>query len=267
MSEDGGRSWARSNEGMVGTAVTHVIMDPGSRADARVLYAAGFGTGVWKSTDSGRSWALKREGLKGKEPFAWRLALSQAGTLYLVVARRSEDGSYGNDLDGAVYRSTDGAESWHQIRLPEGVNGPNGILVDPLDDKRLYLACWGRVHEGGAVDGGIFISEDGGGSWANAFNANQYIYDVTGDGRQAEVVYACGFESSAWRSEDRGGTWKRIKGYNFKYGHRVMSDPVDPDKIFITTFGGSFWYGPSKGDPDAIEDISTPNVSYSALMK
>ena len=29
--------------------------------------------------------------------------------------------------DGALYRSTDGAEHWQPVSLPEGTNGPNGL--------------------------------------------------------------------------------------------------------------------------------------------
>ena len=40
------------------TAATHILLDPASPADARVLYAAGFGRGVYKSTDGGQNWEL-----------------------------------------------------------------------------------------------------------------------------------------------------------------------------------------------------------------
>src|ERR671939_111479 len=66
------------------------------------------------------------------------------------------------------------------------------------------------------------------------------------------------FDSAAYRSTDGGQTWARIKGYNFKWGHRVIIDEADPRKIYITTFGGSVWHGPAAGDPRAIEDIVTP---------
>jgi len=59
--------------------------------------------------------------------------MDTAGTLYLVVARRSADGRIGNDEDGALYRSADGAEHWTRIALPAGVNGPRGLAVDPRD--------------------------------------------------------------------------------------------------------------------------------------
>ena len=264
---DGGRTWTKSNAGMAETDVTHIVLDPKSPKDARVLYAAGFGTGVWKSTDAGASWTLKNRGIAGKEPFAWRLFLDAKGVLYCVVARRAEDARYGTELDGRLYRSVDGAETWEEVKLPEGVNGPNGIFVDPRDTKRIYVAAWARPGERGGVDGGIFLSTDAGRTWKRVLDANQYVYDVTADPKNADVLYACGFESSAWRSDDRGATWKRLKGYNFKWGHRVMPDPANPDMVFVSTFGGSVWYGPAKGDPKAAEDIATRSVSYDALKK
>jgi hypothetical protein len=94
VSNDGGRTWTPSNAGMPESAVTHVLLDPTSKAGARTLYATAYGRGVFKSTDDGRSWTLKNEGLPGRQPFAWRITRADDGTLYLVVARRSERGSH-----------------------------------------------------------------------------------------------------------------------------------------------------------------------------
>ena len=262
LSEDGGKTWRASNQGMTPTAATHILLDPASPQDARVLYVTGFGKGVFKSVDGGRSWALRNQGLPGLQPFAWRLARDKDGVLYVVLARRSEDGSFGDDRDGALYRSTDGAEHWVKITVPQGVNGPNGLAIDPDDPKRLYLAAWGRKTPEGAVDGGIFVSTDGGSSWRSVLSRDQHVYDVTVDPRNPRILYACGFESSAWRSTDRGETWTRIPGFNFKWGHRVIPDPENPDQIYVTTYGGSVWHGPATGDPHAVEDIVTPVLAY-----
>jgi photosystem II stability/assembly factor-like uncharacterized protein len=263
LSEDGGKTWIKAGEGLPQTAATHILLDPSSPAEARVLYVTGFGKGVFKSTDGGKTWTAKNRGIEGNDPFAWRLARDRNGALYLVVARRSEDGSFGNDRDGAVYRSRDGAETWEKLKLPEGVNGPNGLAVDPTDQNRLYLACWGRLAAKRAVQGGIFLSTDAGETWRNVLSTDQHIYDVTVDPRAPQTLYACGFESSAWRSTDRGLSWSRIRGYNFKWGHRVVPDPHHPGMIYVTTFGGSVWYGPAAGDPAAPEDIRTPEAAYS----
>ena len=262
ISEDGGRTWRVSNQGMPETAATHILLDAASPENARTLYVTGFGRGVFKSTDGGKSWTLQNNGLPQKEPFAWRLAQGTDRALYLAVARRSEDGSFGNDNDGALYRSTDAAAHWTKITLPSGLNGPNGIAIDPRDPARLYLAAWGRKGAERASAGGIWISTDAGRTWRNTLTRDQFIYDVTIDPRNPNILYACGFSSSAWRSADRGKNWQRIRGFNFKWGHRVIPDPLDSAKIYITTYGGSVWHGPAEGDPHAAEDIVTPEVAY-----
>ncbi len=256
-SDDGGRNWTKSNAGMDETGATHILLDPTSLVDARVLYVAGFGHGVYKSSDGGRTWSLKNQGITQTQPFVWRLARSSNGALYVVVARRSEDGSIGNAGDGALYRSTDGAEHWQSVALPEGTNGPNGLAIDPHSPDRLYLAAWARATGAHGDGGGIFLSEDGGKSWKQVLDKDRHIYDVTVDPPDPNVLYAAGFESSAWRSADRGLHWTRIPGFNFKWGQRVIPDPLDHNKVYITTFGGSVWHGSINGEERPV-DIATP---------
>jgi photosystem II stability/assembly factor-like uncharacterized protein len=254
-STDGGAHWTVTASGMPETAVTHILLDPASPVGRRILYACGFGRGVYKSEDNGKSWTLKIEGIGKREPFAWRLTRASDGTLYLVVSRRSERAGADPAEDGALYKSTDGAEHWIKMKLPEGTNGPTGLTLDPTDNRRMYLSAWGAAAQSSATGGGVFVSTDGGAAWKNIFDQSQHVYDVTVDPRDPNILYNCGFESGAWRSTDRGGTWTRIRGFNFKWGHRVIPDPADPAKIYITTFGGSVWHGPAAGDPKAVEDI------------
>jgi photosystem II stability/assembly factor-like uncharacterized protein len=262
-SDDGGASWHAQTNGLPQTAATHILLDARSSPEARMLYVAGLGRGVYRSRDGGQSWEAKNNGLPAHEPFAWRLAQDRNGVLYVVLARRSEDGSIGKDGDGALYRSKDGAGNWEKVLLPAGVNGPNGLAIDPEDPNRLYLATWRRRSEDPEAGGGIYLSTDAGATWKQVLARDQHVYDVTIDPRDKNVLYACGFESSAWRSTDRGMSWQRIRGYNFKWGHRVIPDPRDASKIYITTFGGSVWHGPAAGDPKAAEDIATPGLAYS----
>jgi hypothetical protein len=258
VTEDGGKSWKPISADIGEGALTDVFIDPSSNNDARTLYACAFGKGVYKSVDGGKSWKQKNNGIEGKEPFAWRITKrNQDGALFLVVCRRSEDGSIGNEKDGAIYKSEDGAEIWKKITLPAATNGPMSIVVDQEDANHLILSAWGRDTQGkftADIGGGIFISKDDGKTWRQVLEQDQHIHDITFDPRNKRY-YACGFNGSAYRSEDQGETWLRIKGYNFKWGKRVDIDPRDPEKIFIITFGGGVWYGPAGGDTSAVEDI------------
>ena len=261
LSNDGGASWQTVSQSTMGeAAVTHILLDPKSKKESRTLYACAFGKGVYKSTDGGWSWVQKNNGIEGAQPFAFRIERRESdGTLFLIVSRRSEDGSIGDNRDGALYKSTDGAETWTRMTLPEGGNGPTDIVTCKKYPKRLVLSLWGRATPGKFtpdVGGGIYISDDEGKTWTQVMDQDQHIYAVSFDPRNNRY-YACGFNASAYYSEDGAKTWTRIRGFNFKWGHRVIPDPRDPEMIYVCTFGGGLWYGPAKGDPEATEDIIT----------
>jgi len=117
ISRDGGQTWSPA-KGLPPAAVTHVLIDAKSPTASRTIYACLFGRGVYKSTDDGATWVMKNDGLAGPQPFAWRITASPTGRLYLVVARRSENGQVGDAGDGALYVSDDGAEHWTRVALP-----------------------------------------------------------------------------------------------------------------------------------------------------
>ncbi len=254
VSTDGGRHWQPSGTGMPPTSVTHILLDPDSPVGKRTLYATAFGRGVFKSTDNGNTWTLKNIGIDSAEPFAWRITPAKDGSLYLVVARRSEKSDRSEAGAGALYHSVDKAEHWQRIALPQGVTGPTGLQIDPRDQQRLYLTAWGQEGETVDSNGGVYVSEDGGQTWRALYTQSQHVYDLTIDPHNPDVLYICGFDAGAFRSTDRGAHWTRIKGYNFKWGHRVIPDPNDPTQIYITTYGGGVWHGPADGGTNR-EDV------------
>jgi photosystem II stability/assembly factor-like uncharacterized protein len=208
--------------------------------------------------DGGKTWTLKNKGITQEEPFAWRIVRAANGTLYLLLARRSEDGSIGNSGDGAIYKSTNGADSWTPVSLPKGVNAPNGLAIDPHDPQRLYLAAWPRAVGLHGEGGGVYLSTNGGESWKQVFDRETHVYDVTIDPRNPNTVFAAGYNSSVWISRDRGEHWKRIAGPNFHWMDRVIPDPEHPGMVYIATFGGSVWHGNLNGKGWA--DIATPKL-------
>ena len=168
---------------------------------------------------------------RARSPSPGASCATQDGALYLIVARRSEDGSIGNAGDGALYRSTDGAEHWTRVALPAGVNGPNGLAIDPRDPARLYLAAWGRSTRDARADGGIYLSTDRGATWRRVLDRDQHVYDVTIDPRRPRVLVRRGLRIRRMaQSAIAALTWKRIPGYDFKWGHRVIADPQDRAK-------------------------------------
>ena len=223
VSTDGGRSWTPLEKGMdPNSSVTCIVMDARSPAGNRILYATVYNKGVFKSVDDGKTWVLKDQGI-GDNTRAFRMAIAGNGDLYLVTS------------PGAVYKSTDGADSWSKLTLSEGdAFFPSGVTVDPSDPQRVYVACWA---------GGIFLSEDGGQRWTSVFDKKNYVYDVTVDPHHPGRVYCNTFTGAAWRSDDHGRNWRKIQGYDFHWGHRVIVDDNDPEKVYLTTYGSGVWLG------------------------
>ncbi|HXK60025.1 MAG TPA: hypothetical protein PLP42_09010 [Acidobacteriota bacterium] len=248
---DGCRTWEKANQGMPeNTVCTHIVLDPQSPRDKRTLYVAGFGKGVFKSTDGGNTWAPANTGL-GTNLNAWRLVLLPDGTLYLLIARGLKDGAV---IDGALYRSTDSAQSWQPVPLPAGVNAPNDLVFDPDRPSTMYLACWPQPVEGVERHGGVYMTEDGGATWRQIFREDAHVYGIALDPSNPARLFINTFNSAAWRSDDQGKNWRRLEGYNFKWGHRPILDPHDRSKLYLTTFGSSVWHGPVEGVPGAFED-------------
>lgn len=262
ISLDGGKTWKPSIEGMgFDSPTTSIVLDPKSPSDNRVLYASVYNKGVFKSIDGGNSWTLKNNGIKDNTA-AFELTLSTNGDLFLVISPTPmhKDGKKGRGFySGAVYKSTDGAETWKELEVSKGLLFPSGIEIDPENPNRIYLASWADISlsdliggdvakaTGGSemleMPGGIALSEDGGETWAQIFDKNQYVYDVTVDPYQPGRVYCNTFNKAAYRSDDYGKTWRELKGYDFHWGHRVIVDPNDPKKVFLTTYGSSVWHG------------------------
>ena len=253
VSTDGGRSWKVSNEGLPENSVTtHIILDPKSPAGNRTLYACVFHKGVFKSTDNGARWNKAAE-IPSENKNAWRLTLMPDGRLFLLVSR---DLVNRQPVDGALYVSSDGAASWERVELPEHVNMPNDLVYSPNSPEICFLANWPQEAGETSLGGGVLKSEDGGRTWRRVFREDAHVYALAIDPQDTNKVYFSGFDSAAFSSTDGGESWQRIRGYNFKWGHRPVIDPVNPGMIYVTTFGGSIYHGPAAGDPASIEDIT-----------
>ncbi|OGG03442.1 MAG: hypothetical protein A3F83_16095, partial [Candidatus Glassbacteria bacterium RIFCSPLOWO2_12_FULL_58_11] len=257
VSDNGGRSWRTSSSYMpANTICTHILLDPASLSASRTLYVCGFGRGVYKSTDSGKSWQDKSAGL-GHNRNAWRLVRLPDSTLYLVVARGWEEGV--GDIPGALYRSVDGAESWQELVLPAGVTGPNDLTYDPAKPRRMYLSCWPWIDRTvlprKEYDGGLYRTEDGGATWSQVFRGDAHVYAAAVDPSRPASLVIDTFDSAAFRSDNYGEDWYRLEGYNFKWGHRPIFDPHHPGMLYLTSFGGSVFYGPAMGVPGAFEGL------------
>lgn len=253
VSLDSGRTWSKSNQGLPANAVcTNILLDPKSPVDSRTLYICVFDHGVYKSTDGGGSWLEANQGL-GDNRFAWQLRRNSAGRIYVLSARGSR--TDGTPVAGTIYYTDNGATSWQPLALPEGTTGPHDLQIDPAEPRRMYLSCWPRNTEAGDVCGGIYRTEDGGSTWKQLFDERIRVNSAALDPADPAVIYINTFHNAAYRSDDRGETWKRLEGYRFKWGQRAIPDPNHPGMLYLTTYGGSVFYGPARGVAGAFEGI------------
>lgn len=239
-SEDGLCSWQVSSGGLPEhIAPTCMVLDPNSLVGSRTLYITAMGDGVYKSSDDGATWAPVNSGLGGNRN-AWKIFLLPDGALYLLVARGLEDGQ---EVDGGLYCSRDGAETWQALPMPGQANAPNFLAWDPDMPSRLYLACWPRYAQGRETDGGLYRSEDAGHSWRNIYDERSHVYGVAVDPSRPAHVYATNFENMLLHSEDYGEHFTRVQGYDFKWAHQPVFDPYRRERLYVATFGSGLWMG------------------------
>jgi photosystem II stability/assembly factor-like uncharacterized protein len=119
----------------------------------------------------------------------------------------------------------------------------------------MYISCWPRNLNGKDTFGGVIRTTDGGRTWKQVFDDRVRVNSAGIDPLKPEFIYINTFQNAAYRSEDSGESWNRIEGYRFKWGQRAVPDINNPGMLFLTTYGGSVFYGPARGVQNASDDI------------
>ncbi len=117
-----------------------------SPKDKRTLYVGLLGEGVFKSVDDGKTWTAKNKGLGTPNNMnIWRLDLHKDGTLLCGESVAYVDGK---PIGGALWRSTDGAESWSKVNATQPFDYIWGVRMDPRDSKVIYVSCFDVPPDG-----------------------------------------------------------------------------------------------------------------------
>lgn len=218
-STDGGRTW-RTLTGWRTEEILCVVPDP---ADSAVIYAA-TPFGVFKTTDDGTTWLKKTNGLK--KWFIQRIIMDRGNSRVLYAA--SEDD---------MYRSTDAGEHWTPLR----VGGPE-ILALLQHPRRPEIFLTGQENDG------IKYSTDRGATWASArmpFATSIYTFGASADGSD---LYAGGWRSGLWRSEDGGVSWQQVwRGDDTEAIYSIMVDPGDRSHVMVGTVGSGIFESLDRG--------------------
>jgi photosystem II stability/assembly factor-like uncharacterized protein len=242
-SEDAGRSWTHvwKQPGQIGTMVVHP-------RNPDVAYAAVLGKpfgpnperGVYRTRDGGRTWqqVLKKDADTGASDVC--MDPQNPNTLFagLWQARRRPWELTSGGPGSGFYVSRDGGDTWNQLQekgLPEGVWGKVGCAVAPSDPRRVYVLIE-------AEKGGLFRSDDGGGSWSlvsahRALRQRAWYYTtITVDPANRDVAWFP--QVPMLKTVDGGKTIARVRGIHHGDHHDVWIDPTNPRRMITANDGG-----------------------------
>jgi photosystem II stability/assembly factor-like uncharacterized protein len=141
--------------------------------------------------------------------------------------------------ESAIYKSTDAGATWNKLRtgLPTTELGRIGLAISPVDSNVVYATV-----EAADRKGGIFRSNDRGGSWErrNEFDAGAMYYArIVADPKDVDRVYEMNVFLMV--SDDGGRTLRRL-GERSKHvdNHDIWIDPNNTDHYLVGCDGGVY---------------------------
>ena len=237
-------------------AAAHFLGEPVSAvlADGDRLYAAldlgHFGAKLWRRDGISGEWRElpapvfpARPADAGDDPHPWSL-----GKIWVIEKGGVEGRLWAGTMPGGLFRTDDGGQSWSfndaLWRLPErrrwgGVAGGeqpgiDSVLVDPRDPADIRL---------GVSTGGVWASQDSGGTWA-VINRGMYaeymppelagepiaqdVHRLARCAADPDIVW-CQHHNGVFRSQDGGSAWHELTAIRpSKFGFAVAAHPHDP---------------------------------------
>ncbi len=245
-STDGGKSW--ENVGLKASEhIGKILVDP---RDSKVVYVAAQGPlwgaggdrGLYKTTDGGKTWKAVLTISENTGVTDVALDPRNPDVLYAAAYQRRRHvwTIINGGPESALYKSTDGGQSWTKLKagLPKEDLGRIGLAVAPGRPDTVYATI-----EAANGAGGFFRSTNGGGSWekrsGNVSGAAQYYQELFVDPSDPDRIYAM----DTWMqvSDDGGKTWRRV-GEKHKHvdNHALWIDPANADHLIAGCDGGVY---------------------------
>jgi photosystem II stability/assembly factor-like uncharacterized protein len=159
-------------------------------------------------------------------------------TLYAATyqRRRAQWGMNGGGPGSAIWKSTDGGETWTKLEsgLPAGAKGRIGLDIYRRNPNVLYAVI---EHP---EESGVYRSDDAGASWRKLSTTNprpMYFSQIRIDPQTDSRIYVLGV--SLHVSDDGGKTFRGDGAERIHVDHHAMwINPTDPRHIIIGNDGG-----------------------------
>ena len=258
LTSDGKREdWKVSGPHFAGWEIYHL---KGSPADPNRIYASQasgwFGQVMQRSNDGGATWEpvgnkFSYDGVPGTHqwydgtPHPWEFKR----VWHIEPSLNDPDTVFAGVEDAAMFKTTDGGESWHELpglrghgsgsRWQPGAGGLclHTILLDPTNPKRMYIAISAA---------GAFRTDDGGATWKaiNRGLRSEGIPDP--DAEVGHCVHRLAMHPSRpstlfmqkhWdvmRSDDGGDSWREVSGnLPTDFGFAIDVHAHEPETIYV----------------------------------
>ncbi|MDP9362788.1 MAG: exo-alpha-sialidase [Chloroflexota bacterium] len=246
----------------------------GSPVDPNRLYASQssgwFGQTVQRSDDGGKSWHPV-----GNE-FAYDEAVGThqwydgtqhpwefARVWHLEPSPSDPDTVYAGVEDAALFRSTDGGQSWHEFPVLRAAKGHlwqpgaggmclHTVVLDPSDPGRIVVAISAA---------GAFRTDDGGATWRPVNRGLRSEYELPDpDADVGHCVHSIAMHPSRpdvlfmqkhWdvmRSDDGGGTWREVSGnLPSDFGFPIAVHAHEPETVYVVPIKSDSEHYPPEG--------------------
>jgi photosystem II stability/assembly factor-like uncharacterized protein len=284
------KDWDVSGPHFGGLQFYHI---KGSPADSNRLYASQssdwFGQQIQRSNDGGKTWEpvgnkFEYDGVPGTHqwydgtPHPWEFKR----VWHLEPSLTDPDVVYAGIEDAALFRSTDGGTSWHELSGLRGHgSGPqwspgagglclHSILLDPSNRDRMFIAISAA---------GAFRTDDAGASWKpiNRGLQSQYIPDSTAE--VGHCVHRIAMHSSRpnvlfmqkhWdvmRSDNAGDSWTEVSGnLPTDFGFVIDVHAHEPETVYVVPIKSDSEHYPPDGQLRVYRSRSGGN-EWEALTK
>ncbi len=251
------RDWTVSGPHFAGWELYHLKASPADPDRLWASQASGwFGQQVQRSDDGGRTWnpvgnKFLYEGVPGTHqwydgtPHPWEFKRVWC----LEPSLHDPDTIYAGVEDAALFRSTDGGQSWHELQgLREHGSGPqwapgaggmclHTIVQDPTNPRRMWVAISAA---------GTFRTDDGGLTWKAVTKGLRSKYIPDPEAEVGHCVHRIALHPSRpgtlymqkhWdvmRSDDAGDTWRRVSGdLPSDFGFPVAVHAHEPETVYV----------------------------------